>query len=501
LSLSAHHPVLLLIVPLGFAAICPLLGAWRRSLCFWWALTGAVATAFLTWSMIGKVTPGGPLTYRLGDWSPPWGLQIRVDVPALALACAVTGIMIVFIVYSYRHARESVEPPSRLPYYYTLLLLVTAGMLGFLITDDVFNLLVLLEVTSVAACGIVAVTGTGGALRSSLKYLFVVAALTVGLILATGFLYSVTGTLDMRQLALRVEGMASGFVPVAVVALSLFLLVLAVEAALFPASWWLPDLAVSGLDPAGALVSSLVVAMASFAIFRMLFVVYPPWLATIGAARRIAAASLGWVGVLAFVVGAVMMAFQKDLKRLIAYSAISQVGLVLLGIAASASRAVAGGLASAVAGACTITCLFLGCGVLTYGLGTTSIKDLRGLGRRRPVAAAIVTVAALSFAGLPFTVGFAAKRLLLEGLFDKGSYVPAAFIFVGTAVALAVFARLVFLLFAGGVPAQDDSLKTAPATMILPAAVVAASLVALGALSYLAIPAIVAAVRSLALGT
>jgi multicomponent Na+:H+ antiporter subunit D len=501
LNLSAHHPVLLVVVPLGFAAICPLLGAWRRSLCFWWALAGAAATAFLSWSLIGKVSSSRPLTYGLGDWSPPWGIQIRVDVPAVVMCCAVTGIILAFVVYSYRHAREQVESPSRLPYYYTLMLLVTAGMLGVLITDDLFNLLVVLEVTCIAACGLVAVAGAGDALRSSLKYLFAVAASGLGFMLAIGFLYSVTGTLDMRQLPLRIDGMASSFVPVVVVALALFLLALAVQAALFPASWWLPDLAVSGFDPAGALASSLVVAMASFAMFRVLFVVFPPSLARVGTARTITSTSLAWVGVIAFVVGAVMMALEKDLKRLVGYAAISQVGLVVLGIAASSARAVAGGLVAAVAGACTISCLFLGCGALTYGTGMRTVADIRGLGRRRPVAAAAFTLGALSLVGVPLTVGFAAKRLVLQGLFDKGWYVPAALVLLGTASVLAACARLVFLLYARGGRAKGGSLQAAPATMTLPVAAVAASLVVLGALSYLVTPSIVAAVRALVLGT
>lgn len=497
MSLSVDHPVLLLVVPLGFASVCPLLGAWRRSVCFWWALTGAITTAFLTWSMIGRISFGEALTYRLGGWSPPWGLQLRVDLPALALGCAVTGIVIVLLVYSYRHAGENVEP-GRLPYYYTLMLLATAGMLGFLVTADLFNLLVMLVITCIAACGLVAVTGASDALRSSLKYLFAVAASAVGFMLAVGFLYSVTGTLDMRQLSLRIESMASDFVPVAVVALALFLLTLAVNAALFPASWWLPDISESGLDPSAALVLSLVVAMASFAMFRVLFVVFPPALTRIETARSVTTLALAWVGAIAFVAGAVMMALQDGLKRFVAYGAISQVGLVVVGIASSSARAAAGGLLGAIAGACTISCMILGCGALTYGTGRSSIADIRGLGRRRPVAAAALSLGALSLVGVPFTVGFAAKALVIEGLVDKGSYVLTALVFTGTAVALASCARLVFLLFARETPERAGSLEAAPLTMVLPPAVVALAIVALGVLSYLITPSMIAAVGDLA---
>jgi multicomponent Na+:H+ antiporter subunit D len=126
---------------------------------------------------------------------------------------------------------------------------------------------------------------------------------------------------------------------------------------------------------------------------------------------------------------------------------------------------------------------------------------MRGLGRRRPLAASAFVLASLSFIGVPFTAGFAGKRLLLDGLFDKGSYVPAALVLLGTAVAVVYLSRVIYLLFAKGHDAVESEVVRTPPSMVIPAAALAAGLVVLGVLSYLVTPALVQAARSLILRT
>ncbi len=495
MSLPLHHPVILFVIPLAFAALCPLLGLWKKSLCFWWALTGMLATAFFTWSLVGRVTAEAPVTYSVGDWPPPWGIQVRVDVPGLLMACAATALVAILLVYSYRHGKEYIESMGRGPYYYTLMLLVTAGMLGVLMSGDLFNMLVFLQIVSVAAAGLVALTGRSRALGAAFRYILAVSASAVLFLLAVGFLYGVTGTLDMRKLYLRIGAMSEGFVPVAVVALALFLLSLAVESALFPASWWLPDAASTGLRTSGVLLSTLVVAMGAFAIFRLLFFVYTPTLTRVHTARVIMSTGLSWIGLLAFVAGAAIAAFQRDLRRVVAYSAVSQVGLVVAGIAASSAKTVAGGLSAAVAGACGISCLFLAEGALGYGRETLRLSDLPGLGRKKPVAAAAFTLGALSFVGAPYTVGFAAKRLLVAGLLDKGWYVPAALVFLGSALALAYLLRVVYLLFSKATGGRVEQGEATPWSMTAPAALLAAGTIAAGIMAYMVTTSLVQAAR------
>lgn len=500
MSLSAQHPVLLIAVPLGFAALCPLLGLWRRQLCFWWALLGSVATAFFTWSLIGKVTYRLPLTYNLGDWSPPWGIRIRVDVPALLVGCAITAAVVLLVIYSYRLGERGGQTYVHKSYFYTLILLGTAGMLAVLMSDDIFNMLVFLEIAGIAAVGTVAISGRTDALRAAFRYLLALAAASVLFILAVGLLYSVTGTLDMRQMSLQIAGMKSGYVPVAIVALVVFLLVLAVESALFPASWWLTDVAATGDESSGAFLAALVTVIGTFAMFRILYSVFAPSLARMDLARTVTSTTLAWIGIVAFVVGAVIAAFQSDLKGLAAYSAVSQVGLIVAAFAASAPATLAGGLYAAVAGICGISCFFLAAGALAHGRASSRISDLRGVGRQRPVAAAALTLGAISFVGLPFTAGFAAKRLIIDGLIDKGWYVPVALVFLGSLVALVYCGRVAYVLFARGESDVSKSEARALATMALSAAVLGISGIVLGVLSYVITPTLIQVAHKLILG-
>lgn len=497
MSFFADHPIVIVLVPLAFAAVCPLLGFVRRQLCFWWALIGCAATAFVTWSLVGTVTSRLALTYNIGDWTPPWGIRIRVDVPALLLGCAITAAVLLLFVASYRASEEGGEQATPRPYSCTLVLLGAAGMLGVLVSDDIFNMLVFLVIGGVAMAGLVAASGRVDALRAAFRYLIAMAASASLFMMAIALLYSVTGTLDMRRMSLQIEIMKEGYIPVAIVALVLFVTALAVEAALFPASWWLPDATAVAHESAGGALAALMVGVACFAMLRVLYTVYSPALTRLETARTATTTTLAWVGVIAFVAGASIAACQVDIKRTAAYSAVSQVGLVVAGISATAPKAVAGGLFSVVSGVCGISCLVLASGALARTQGTARILRLRGAGRRNPIAAAAFTLGALTFVGVPFTVGWTAKRLLAEGLLDKGWYVPVALVTLGSAIALLYYGRVIYLLFS-----RDDSSATAEmgvkdATLSVPALALGVAGVAIGILAFTLTPTILEAARRL----
>lgn len=493
MNASYHHPVLIVAVPLAFAVFCPILGIWKRRLCFTWSLIGLAATAFFTWTLVGRVPPGKPVVYSVGGWSAPWGIQLRVDYFGLFAACAVTGIGIILFVYYFRFMGRDLKA-DRIPYCCALYLLSIAGMLGFCVTGDLFSLFIFMEVFSIASYALVAVTGETHALQAAFKYLLVGVTSSATFVLAIGLLYSVVGSLDMRDVSLRLKTMDSRFVPVSVIALVLFLVALSAKSAVFPLHWWFPDAAGTAFDPESSLLSSLVLAMGVFGVFRILFSLYAPGFSGVSAWWRYTSSALAWIAAFSIVAFAAKAVFQRDLKYMAAYSALSQAGVALLGITVLSPHGTAGSFYAVLACACGGGCLFLVAGAFMYKHGIRRIADLRGLGRTMPVTAGAFALASLSVLGVPFTVGYNAKELLLRACFDKGLYVFAAALLLGTALAAVYLGRVAHVMFASS-GSRFRGIDEAPATVYGTAALLSLGAVIIGVLSPHITPALRLAAR------
>jgi multicomponent Na+:H+ antiporter subunit D len=492
LSASAHHPVLLVVVPLIFAALCPLWGMLKREACFPWALAGTAATTFLAWSLIGKVGPRKAVTYNLGGWKPPWGIQIRIDYLGLLMACLVTGVGVLVVLYSYRYVTHELKP-ERIPYYYTLLLLIITAMIGFSITGDLFNLFVFMEIFSITSYALVAISGAKEAVRAAFKYLLMGATSSLTVLLAITFLYSATGSLNMLDISHRLK--TTGYVQVAVVALLLFVVGFSVKAALFPVHVWLPDAHSQAPSPISAILSALVIKMGIIGLFRAFFTIYGPSFASRSATWSSLADAVSWLAVISILVGATMAIIQRDLKIMIAYSSIVHIGYIILGLMVLARTGMAGGLFDILAHAMGKSCMFLAAGIFLYKGKRREILDLRGLGRTMPVTAGAFAVAALSIVGVPPTAGFIAKFYILWGCLESGKSYFVALALIGTLLSAVYCFRVIYYLFFTGVHRPEARIDEAPASMYVPAAVLALGTLFFGIFSTLLLPSLSTAAR------
>lgn len=494
LRISAEHPVLLVAVPLLFAALCPVWAVWKRSACFPWAMGGVSATAFLAWSLIGKVGPGRDLTYNLGGWEPPWGIQIRIDYVGLLMACLVTAVGLLVTLYSWRYVAHELKP-ERVPYYYTLLLLLLTAMTGFSITGDLFNLFVFMEIFSIASYALVAISGAKEAERAAFKYLLMGATSSLTVLMAIAFLYSATGSLNMLDVSRRLSGTA--YTQVAAVALVLFVVGFSVKAALFPVHVWLPDAHSIAPSPVSALLSALVIKMGVIGLVRVLFTIYGPSFAGRSSAWSGLVDAISWLAVLSILVGACMAIIQRDLKVMIAYSSIMHIGYILLGLTVLAQNGTVGGLFDVLAHAMGKACFFMVAGIFIFKGNRRQISELRGIGMSMPVTAAAFTVAALSVVGMPPTAGFMAKFYILWGCMQSGRYYFVALALVGSLLSAVYCFRVVYYMFFSRMRRREVRIEEAPASMWAPAAVLAAGTVFFGIFSSLVIPSLGNAARSL----
>ncbi len=480
-------PILLTAIPLLFAALCPIWGMWKREACFPWSLAGVSATAIITWALVPKISATGAIGYEVGGWAPPWGIHIRIDFMGLLMAVIISSAGLLILFYSWRYIIHEIEE-TKIPYYYTLFLLLFAAMLGFSITGDLFNLFVFMEIFSITSYALVAISGERKALRAAFKYLLMGAVSSITVLFSIALLYSVIGSLNMLDISKRL-----GQTPYGVVvntAFALFIGAFAVKAAVFPVHMWLPDAHSIAPSPISAILSALVIKMGVLGIFRVVFTIYGPAFSSNSILWKNLCGVLSWAAAFSVVIGSAMAIIQRELKVMIAYSSVAHVGYILLGICMLSPRAMTGGLFNIIAHAMGKACFFLVAGSLIYKHNMKRIRELRGIGRTMPVTAGAFAIASLSIVGLPPTAGFMAKWYLLWGCFQKGRYVFAAMVLIGSLLSAIYCFRVVYYMFFTGPRLRTQKIDEVPPTMYLPAALLSLGTLVLGIYSSLVISAI-----------
>jgi multicomponent Na+:H+ antiporter subunit D len=462
LSLLVAWPLLAAVGPLVLARRWPGAAQFGTAL----VLAGQVALAGL---VLAVVATDGPLSYVVGGIPAAFGIGLLADRLSAALALLVAvGALGAFL-----SDRATHDGP-----YGSLWLLLVAGLTGVVVTADLFNLYVFLEISGLAAYALVAhARGTDAAL-AALKYLL---AGTVGAtlyLLGVGYAFVATGTLAMADLApaLAAAGHDSTLV---VASFALLAVGLGVKLALFPLHTWKPD-AYSAAPPAvAAALAALGSTVAAYALVRVTYGVFgAAFFEAVPTVRTVLLAAAA----ASVVAGGVLALRATDVRRLLAYSSVSQFGLVALGVGLASPTALAGALVALVGHAVAKGGLFVAAGSFDRTYGVRSVADYAGLARRTPLGAFSVAALAVSLVGLPPTVGFAGKWLLALGAVETGQWVVAAVVVLSTLLSLAYAGRLVERLYLGesgaeGTVAADGGLPARPDPLALSLVVASAALV------------------------
>jgi multicomponent Na+:H+ antiporter subunit D len=439
--MNSALPTLIFLAPFVSALLVAAIGWWIRGAARTLAFAGLAVTTALSVFAAVRVFTGSPLHSHLGNWAPPIGIELVLDPLSAILAVLVSGTA--FLALAGSTTTVHAELASRCTSYYATALLLIAGLLGIVVTGDLFNLFVQLEVASLSAYALVA-AGKRGAPKAALNYLLI-GSLGASLYLTgVGFLYAATGSLNMSDVAARL-----GDGPLALTGAVLIAIGLAVKMALFPLHGWMPAAYATAPSAAAALMAPLVTKVAAYALIRVLFWVYGAASLQSGAAMPRLMETLGWAGAAAIVAGGVFAYLQKDLWRLLAYSSVSQVGIVAVGVSLVNANGLTGAILHIANDALMKGALFLAAGVALAGFGVRRIDQLGALRGRAPWTIGIVAVAGMSLIGLPPLGGFFGKWYVLLGALESGHGGFAAAILAGTLITAAyVFRILEPMLFA-----------------------------------------------------
>ena len=437
-------------------------------------IAGTAATFLVTALAAFQVIQNGAMRYMLGGWPPPWGIEYVLDHLSVFICLTVSLIVLVVLIYPARAGLYFVFGKGMPPYGLVMLLL--AGLLGVVVTGDLFNLYVFLEIYSLASYALITLGGNK-AVFAAFRYLILGTVAGCFYLLGVGFLYFSVGTLNMADMARLLS--AAPLTPSIVTGMVLIIVALGIKMALFPLHVWLPDAHSYAPPVMAAILASVQIEVAAYALLRMLLSVFD-----LGAlmSNIPILPIIGWCSAAGILVGSIMAIAQKDFKRMLAYSTVGQIGYIGLGIGLANPLALIGGLLHVLNHAFMKSCLFLVAGAIKQQTGLTEIPQLAGLGRRMPWLMTAFTIAALSMVGIPPTCGFFSKYYLVLGSLDAGNWVFVAVLLVSTLLTGAYFFRIIEKVFTnqGETGEPPDTHKEPSRSLLFPVLFLAGGILVLG---------------------
>ncbi len=467
---------LVALVPLVGAVTTPAVSRGRSRVAALWALGVMTVTSFAALMLILRVAREGPFSYPFGGWKSPIGIEFRFDEfsASIGIVCLVGWLA---VLYSQRYVEHALEEP-RIPYYYTLLLLNFTGMIGFAVTGDLFNLFVFMEILSLSSYALVAISGERTAEMAGFKYLIMGAISSLMVLFSIGLLYASTGSLNMADISSRIGDGAVGPIPLAM-ALAGLTVGFMVKAALFPLHIWLPDAHAIAPSPVSAILSGLVVKTGLIGILRVYQIYYGAKVLDLSSLNTM----LVWLGAISIVMGAFFAIFQEDIKMMLAYSTISNIGYIVMGFGLASPYSVIGGSVHIFNHALIKATLFLAAGCLIHKTGYRTLYDLRGVGKAMPLTTAALSVGAISIVGIPPTAGFLCKWYIALGAFEAGQPFFGVALIFGALFIFVYYIRMVnSFYFRQPVHPEFLEVGEAPASMLAPVLILASLCLVMGIL-------------------
>lgn len=469
-----HLPVILLLILLMTAFIVPLLGHRREPLAF--SLTAASILALLigAFFLLFSVRSNGPFSYYLGNWPPPWGIELIVDYLAVYVLLTLGAIAFLVMVYGARDLKHEIGDNVR-NWYYSLYLLLLFALSGIALTNDLFNLFVFMEISTIASCGIISIKDDRRCAEASFKYLILSALGSGCFLLAVAMLYMVTGQLNLHYMAAALPQALSLYPYNILIALSLIIVALGVKAALFPLHVWLPDAHSAAPTPSSAVLSGLVIKIYAVAMLKI-FAVFPAELFAVVPVLEIVLI----LSALAVVSGSLFAMLQDDIKKMLACSSIAQIGFVFMGIGIFEGQALIGGLLHIFNHAVVKAMLFLAAGLIIYATGIRRISEFKGLGMRMPLTMSAFIVGAFAMVGIPGTSGFVSKWYLALGALESGKSIYIVPILLSSLLNGIYYFPIVITAFFGSGPQPNTERRDVPLSMLVPVLMLAAATIFFG---------------------
>ena len=476
--MSQQYPALIVIVPLLAAFIISAAGWVNKRLCFPIAVAALCVATYSSIGLLLRVLDQGVVLYKLGGWDPPWGIAYYVDHLNGLVLVVVSIVALINLIASKKSIEQ--EFPEKTGPFYTLYILMVTGLLGIVVTGDAFNLYVLLEIASLTGYGLLAMGGGRGPL-AALNYLYMGTIGACFYLLGVGYLYIVTGSLNMVDIA---KILPSLYQSKAVLAAFIICMVgVWLKMAFFPLHAWLPNAYTYAPSASSSLIAPLMTKVMIYVMIRLILTVFTPQFTfTVLAVNE----SIVWLAVIAIVMGAVLALAERNLKKMLTYIIIAEVGYMVGGAWLGNRAGMTGAILHIVNDALMTLCVFLVVSNIVYKIKGHTFNDLKGLFRKMPFTMGAFVVGALSIIGVPPTCGFFSKWYLISGGIAAGHYGFVVALLFSSLVNVVLFFRIIELGYFEpfsdhhGHNHHPEPIDEAPLSMLVPLIIVAVGLVVVG---------------------
>ena len=460
--ISQHLPVLQVVVPLLFAPICVLLR--RHNLVWGVVLLCCWASFVIATLLLQQVLTGGEIIYAIGGWDAPWGIEYRVDVLNAFVLLIITGIASIVITF----ARESVHKEiseDRIYLFYTAFLLHLTGLCGVVITGDAFNMFVFIEIASLSSYAMISAGQDRRALLAAFRYLILGTIGATFILIGIGLMYVMTGTLNIVDMAERIRDVQDTRTIVS--AFAFFTVGVCIKFGLFPLHYWLPNAYTYAPSIVSAFLSGTTSKVFIYVLLRFLFTIF-------GAEYAFETMHLDIIlmvaALLAIFSGSIAAIYQDNIKKMLAYSSIAQIGYMVLGISLVSVSGLMAGILHLFNHALIKTALFMSVACFFFRFDSVLLKDLKGVGRQMPWTTMAFVIGGLSLIGTPLTVGFISKWYLIVAALEKDWWWMAALILLGSILAVIYIWKVVEVIYFQSAEADSQPVKykEAPLSMLIP---------------------------------
>ncbi len=470
--MNAHLPAIQVVLPLLAAPVCVLLQ--NRKVVGVWATLVAWASFAIAITMLVHTMEHGTISYALGGWESPLGIELRVDVANAFLATIVTGIASMVLPYGPGSATLAI-PEDKQYLFYTAFLLCMTGLLGMSVTGDAFNVFVFVEITSLSSYTLIALGKGRRALTAAFSYLVMGTIGGTFILLAIGLCYQMTGTLNMADMALRLQPVMG--TRTVLVAFGFFVVGASIKLAVFPLHQWMPNAYTHAPSVVSAFLSATATKVSYFVLVRVVFTIF-------GAAYVFGTVHFEWLlmplSIAAMFVGSIAAMYQTHIKRLLAYSSMAQIGYMTLGLSMNSVEGLTGGLVHLFNHGLMKGGLFLVVANITFRLNSSKIEDMAGLARKMPWTSLAFAIGGLSLIGVPGTAGFISKWYLVQGALVKGQVWLALLILMSSLLAVGYVWKVIEVMLLKPPTDRVENTKPAPLSMIWPVWVMIGSTVVFG---------------------
>jgi len=458
IHLHEHLPALQVVVPLLGALLAALVR--RGDLAWVIALAVAWTMPVIALALLHEVEAQGPISYAIGAWAPPVGIEYRVDQANAYMLVLVSAMAALVTTYAPRSIASEIAP-ERQGWFYAMFLLCLTGLLGMAVTGDAFNIFVFMEISSLSTYVLIAMGRDRRALVSAYQYLVIGTIGATFYVIGIGLAFTMTGTLNLVDLAHKLQ--AVGTTRPVIAALAFIGVGISLKLALFPLHLWLPNAYAFAPSAMTAFLASTATKVAVYLLLRLLFSVFG---VDIAFGDTPAAGMVLVLAVLAMVAPSIVAIFQSNVKRMLAYSSVAQIGYIMLGIALVSQTGLTGGISHLFNHAIIKACLFLAIGCMVYSTGITRIEQMAGIGRTMPVTMGAFVLAGLGLIGVPGTAGFVSKWFLIMGAVEQGLWWLAAVIVLSSLLAVVYIGRIVEIAWFREPTAAAAAPRMPPAEMV-----------------------------------